>query len=63
MKNCMKCKKPLTNDEVGLHKKLINRACTEFMCKECLAEHFSVSVELLDQKLAEFKKQGCLLFS
>ena len=63
MPNCMKCEKPLSRDEIGLHKKLINRACTEFMCKTCLAEHFSVTEELLDQKLEEFKRQGCLLFS
>ncbi len=59
---CMKCEKPLSKDEIGLHKKLINRACTSFMCKQCLAEHFSVPIALLDQKIIEFKKQGCLLF-
>ena len=62
MKEGLKCQKPLSKDEIGLHKKLINRACTEFMCMDCLAEHFSVSKELLIQKLSEFKSQGCLLF-
>ncbi len=63
MKVCKNCGKPLETNEIGLHKKLINRACTEFMCKPCLAEYFSVSEELLDKKIKEFKEQGCLLFS
>lgn len=60
---CLKCGRELTHDEIALHKKLINRACETFMCKTCLSLHFEVSEELLNKKIEEFKKQGCLLFS
>lgn len=59
---CRRCHIPLTNDEVGLTKKLINRGCTEFLCYPCLAEHFRVSVELLKEKAEQFREMGCLLF-
>ncbi len=33
------------------------------MCKTCLAAYFEVSEEKIDQKIAQFKRQGCLLFA
>lgn len=62
MDKCIKCKKELTRDEIGLHKRLMNRGDTEFMCKQCLAEYFSVSTELLDKKIEQFRDMGCTLF-
>ncbi len=59
---CIRCHAPLSNDEVGLTKKLINRGSTEFQCYSCLAEHFRVSVELLKEKVEQFREMGCLLF-
>ena len=35
---CKKCGRELTNDEIGIHKKMINRGDTEFFCLTCLAE-------------------------
>ena len=51
MKECIKCGKPLLVNEIGLHKRLINRSAEEYMCKACLAKHFNVSAELLDEKI------------
>ena len=64
MKNdfCIRCGRKLSADEIGLHKKLFNRAAAEFMCIECCAAHFDVSVKLLENKIEEFKKMGCTLF-
>ena len=59
---CICCGIPLTPDEIGLTKKLINRGSTEFQCYACLAEHFRVSVELLKEKVEQFREMGCLLF-
>ncbi len=63
MDKCIKCGKILNGDEIGLTKKIINRGATEYMCIHCLAKKFKVSEELLEQKIQDFKKQGCLLFA
>ncbi|CDD04422.1 MAG: hypothetical protein PT943_03065 [Ruminococcus sp.] len=59
---CMKCGAPLTSDDVGAHKKLINRGAVQFLCIPCLAAHFSVSEELVRKKVEEFRAAGCSLF-
>ena len=59
---CHQCQAPLSRDEVGLTKKLINRGTTEFLCYECLAKHFRVTVELLREKVEQFREMGCTLF-
>ena len=63
MDKCIKCLKELSNNEIGLTKKLINRGATEFMCIDCLAERFKVTPERLQEKIEEFKEAGCLLFT
>ncbi len=63
MDKCIKCFKELSNDEIGLTKKLINRGATEFMCIDCLADKFKVTPERLQEKIKEFKEHGCLLFA
>ena len=63
MAACMRCGRPLSCNEIGLHKRLINRGAKEYMCKACLAEHFQVSTELLDEKMKMYILQGCTLFS
>lgn len=62
MNNCIKCGKALEKDEIALHKKLINRGAKEHLCIKCLAKHFDVTVELLEEKIKQFKKAGCALF-
>ncbi len=59
---CLQCGSPLTRDEVGLTKKLINRGCTEFLCYGCLAKRFDVTVDLLREKVEQFREMGCTLF-
>ncbi len=62
MSECKECKKTLTPNEIGLTKKLINRGSTEFYCIDCLAEMFKCDTALLEKKIEQFKKQGCVLF-
>ena len=62
MKECLKCKRELVSDEIALHRKLLGKAATEFMCKSCMAEYFEVEEKLLDEKIVQYKKMGCTLF-
>ncbi|MBQ7016037.1 MAG: hypothetical protein IJN10_03660 [Firmicutes bacterium] len=59
----MNCGRPLTADEVAVHRKLVSRESSKFMCKTCLASYFNVPEEKIDQKIIQFKRQGCLLFA
>ncbi len=58
----MKCGKTLTNDEIGIHKKMINRGATEFFCLRCLAEFTNSTEDRLRERIEHFRAQGCLLF-
>ncbi|MBR6766029.1 MAG: hypothetical protein IKM06_06045 [Clostridia bacterium] len=62
MEKCIVCGKALTKNDIGLTKKLINRGAEEFLCIECLSKKFNVPVKRLEEKIQEFKEQGCLLF-
>ena len=59
---CVKCGKPLEFNDIGATKKFINRGATEFMCRACLAKELGVSEELIEKKIEQFKRQGCMLF-
>ena len=62
MPECIRCGAPVTKDEIGLTKKLINRGCTEYLCIHCLASHFQVTEDVLLSKVQEFREMGCTLF-
>lgn len=62
-KKCYVCgKTPLTKNEVGLTKKLVDKKATSFYCINCLAENLEVTTEELEAKIEEFKEEGCTLF-
>ncbi len=62
-KKCFVCgKSPLSKDEVGLTKKLIDKKTESFYCLSCLAEYFEVEEDELIAKIEEFKNEGCTLF-
>ena len=62
-KKCYVCgKAPLSKDEIGITRKLIDRKTASFYCLNCLAEYFEVTVEELIAKIEEFKEEGCELF-
>lgn len=62
MSVCMQCGRELTFNEIGAHKKFINRGSTSFFCKTCLAKWLDVPEEQIDKKIEQFKRQGCTLF-
>ena len=62
-KKCYVCGKfPLTKNEIGLTKKLIDRKSTIFYCLSCLADYLEVSEDELIAKIEDFKNEGCSLF-
>ena len=63
MARCKNCGRTLTGDEIGLYRKLVNRGAREYLCKDCLAAHFSCDTALLDEKIAQFRAMGCILFA
>lgn len=62
-KKCYVCgKEPLTKNEIGLTKKLIDKNSKIFYCTPCLAEYLEVTEDELLDKVEEFKSEGCTLF-
>ncbi len=57
---CIKCNRPLSFNETGLNKKYNTG---EPLCIFCLAEKLGVTPERLREKIAEFRRAGCLLFT
>ncbi|MDD6236483.1 MAG: hypothetical protein PUB00_03780 [Clostridiales bacterium] len=62
MNQCRKCGKALTGDEIAIYRKLICRTAQNFLCKECQAAYFGCSIELIDEKIRQFRESGCFLF-
>ena len=60
---CRQCERSLTGDEISVYRKLVNREAVSFLCKTCLAEYFGVSEAKIDEKIRQFKRNGCLLFN
>ena len=61
VKCCKACgKKPLSKNEVGISKKLLGDGT--LYCLDCLAEFLEVEVRDIEEKIEEFKEQGCELF-
>lgn len=62
-KKCFVCgKTPLTKDEIGLTKKIIDKKATSFYCLTCLADYLEVTEDELLAKIEDFKSEGCTLF-
>ncbi len=59
---CAVCGRRTSSDERALTKKMINRGAEEFLCLDCMAQKFEVSVDSLREKIVEFKEMGCTLF-
>jgi hypothetical protein len=60
---CAYCDKAkLSKDEIGLNKKLIHRQIERMMCLACIAAYFETTVDTLNERIEDFKRQGCALF-
>ena len=62
MKTCLECNKELVKDEIGLNKKLLGKNTKQFLCIECLSSYLNTDVEIIRDKIVQFKEEGCTLF-
>ena len=61
--HCIACgKTPLVKNEIGINKKLLGEQTADFYCLDCLAEYLEVTVQDIQDKIEEFKAEGCKLF-
>ncbi|RIA77960.1 hypothetical protein EI71_00743 [Anaeroplasma bactoclasticum] len=63
IKCCICEKEKLSKNEIALSKKLISLKTDRFYCINCLADYLEVTVEELQDKIEEFKAEGCTLFN
>ena len=62
-KNCVICgRQELDRDTIGINQKLLGRKIDNYYCMECLADYLECTVEELQEKIEEFKADGCELF-
>ena len=64
-KNCRYCEITLDRNAIGLNKKLFEDDAKRnlYMCFPCMAEYLECSEDDLREKVEEFKREGCKLFS
>lgn len=60
--SCYHCHKPVSRDDIGMTRKLINRGTTRYYCISCLAEAFDLTVDDVCKKMNYYKSIGCTLF-
>ena len=61
--NCVICgRQELDRDTIGINQKLLGRKIDNYYCMECLADYLECTVEELQEKIEEFKADGCGLF-
>ena len=60
---CFACGKAgLDKNTIGINKKLRGDKVEYWYCMDCLADHLGCTVEELQEKIEEFKAEGCRLF-
>ena len=62
MEKCSICGCTLEKDDIALCKKMLGKKTRQFLCKEDLSTLLKVTVDDLDQKIEQFKEEGCTLF-
>lgn len=63
MSECITCGAELSADDIGFHKKMVNRGADEFMCISCLSDYFGITVEKAHEMIERFRESGCTLFT
>lgn len=61
--SCIACgKRHLEKNEIGINKKLLGESIEYYYCYDCLADHLNVTINDINEKIEEFKEDGCKLF-
>ena len=64
MPQCPWCNTPvMEKDVLAINRKLLGTQTAEFYCLPCFAEYLGCTEDDLREKIAEFKQDGCTLFS
>lgn len=59
---CVNCEQKVSKNEIGLNKKLISKNVKHYLCINCLAKYLDTTTDALNEKIEEFKEEGCTLF-
>lgn len=60
---CVSCgKSNISKNEIGISIKLLGEKIENYYCLDCLADYLEVTVDELNEKIDEFKDEGCKLF-
>ena len=60
---CVSCgRSDLIKNEIGINKKLLGENIENYYCLPCLADYLEVSPQDIQDKIDEFKEEGCKLF-
>ena len=60
---CVICSKEIREKNVlGINKKLLGEDIINYYCMNFLADYLDVTVDDLNEKIEEFKDEGCKLF-
>lgn len=61
--NCIACgKHNLDKNTIGINKKLLGEDVKTFYCMDCLSDYLGCTVQDIEDKIEEFKEEGCKLF-
>lgn len=65
LKQCQYCGEAVSRDALGLCKKLFVRESKQslFSCLPCIADRLECTIEDLEEKIEDFRREGCKLFS
>lgn len=60
---CAWCDAPITEkDVIGINRKLTREDTHVFYCLPCFADYCGCTAEDLEERIAQFKEEGCKLF-
>lgn len=62
MKVCTNCNKDLVKDEIAISKKMLGKNTKQYLCLDCLSKYLNTDIEILFEKIEQFKEEGCTLF-
>ncbi len=62
MEKCFICNVELSKDDTALCKKMLGKNIRQYFCRDHLAEMLDTDVDTLNEKVEQFKEEGCTLF-
>ena len=61
--DCFSCgRKSLDRNSIAINQKLRGKKLEHYYCIDCLADYLGCSVQDIQDKIEEFKDEGCKMF-